>query len=200
MAENPSENKDTELTLSTGKLLFIFFALVMLCAVFFSLGYAVGRGNRESAPPITEASTTTVQDTNATKPAAGVNAPQQAVTPCPASSTDCTPTTPSGDKESSSTDELSFTKDKPTDKNASASSPATTSNPGTANSVSTTSAPTNPTNTTTNPATSTGSKPPETVLPASGIMVQVAAVSKQSDADALVNALRKKTISCDRRE
>src|SRR5271154_2144872 len=121
MAENQSDTKDTELTLSTGKLLFIFFALVMLCAVFFSLGYAVGRGNRESAPPITEASTTTIQDANATKPAAGVNAPQTA-TPCPTGSTDCTPAAPSGDKEASSTDELSFTKDK----NA-----ATTANPST---------------------------------------------------------------------
>ena len=32
---------DTEITLSTGKLLIIFFSLSIICAVFFTVGYAM---------------------------------------------------------------------------------------------------------------------------------------------------------------
>src|SRR5437660_1228697 len=34
---------DTEITLGTSKLLGIFFALVIVCSVFFTLGYLLGR-------------------------------------------------------------------------------------------------------------------------------------------------------------
>ena len=37
--------KDTELTLGTGTLLAIFFGLVLLCALCFGMGYAVGHRN-----------------------------------------------------------------------------------------------------------------------------------------------------------
>jgi cell division septation protein DedD len=176
MSEHMSETQDTELTLSTGKLLFIFFSLVALCAVFFSLGYAVGRGNREGAPPITEASTTTPLAANSMKPAAGVGAPQPAVNSCPADTPNCVPAQPSGDKESSTSNELSFVKDKPADK---------VGNPNT--SISSTTVDKKPSIGTDNAAPGIN-----TVLPSTGVMVQVAAVSKQTDADALVNALRKK--------
>lgn len=36
-------DQDTEITLSTGKLLGIFFALAAVCAVFFTMGYLLGR-------------------------------------------------------------------------------------------------------------------------------------------------------------
>jgi cell division septation protein DedD len=39
------ESRDTEITLGTGKLLGIFFGLVLLCSVFFTLGYMLGRSN-----------------------------------------------------------------------------------------------------------------------------------------------------------
>lgn len=35
--------QDTEITLGTGKMLALFFGLVMLCAVFFGMGYSLGR-------------------------------------------------------------------------------------------------------------------------------------------------------------
>ena len=38
--------QDTEITLGTGKMLGIFFALVTLCGVFFGLGYSLGRSGR----------------------------------------------------------------------------------------------------------------------------------------------------------
>lgn len=39
------ELQDTEITLSTGKLLGIFFGLVLLCSIFFTMGYLLGRGS-----------------------------------------------------------------------------------------------------------------------------------------------------------
>src|ERR1700721_1253938 len=35
--------QDTEITLGTAKLLSLFFGLVVICAVFFALGYTLGR-------------------------------------------------------------------------------------------------------------------------------------------------------------
>src|SRR5579864_1646548 len=48
-----ASSQDTEITLGTGKLLFLFFGLVGICAVFFALGYSLGR---KSEPAITTAS------------------------------------------------------------------------------------------------------------------------------------------------
>src|ERR1700736_6929924 len=46
-------SQDTEITLGTGKLLFLFFGLVGVCATFFAVGYSLGR---KSEPAITTAS------------------------------------------------------------------------------------------------------------------------------------------------
>jgi DedD protein len=37
-----AESEDTEITLGTGKLLGIFFGLVFICSIFFTLGYLLG--------------------------------------------------------------------------------------------------------------------------------------------------------------
>src|SRR5258708_15213674 len=42
-------SEDTEITLGTGKMLVLFFGLVALCAVFFGMGYSLGKN---SAKPI----------------------------------------------------------------------------------------------------------------------------------------------------
>ena len=41
--KDKDEAQDTEITLGTGKLLGIFFALVIICSVFFTMGYLLGR-------------------------------------------------------------------------------------------------------------------------------------------------------------
>ena len=38
-----ASSQDTEITLGTGKLLVMFFGLVGICALFFALGYSLGR-------------------------------------------------------------------------------------------------------------------------------------------------------------
>jgi cell division septation protein DedD len=48
-----ASSQDTEITLGTGKLLFLFFGLVGVCALFFAVGYSLGR---KSEPAITTAS------------------------------------------------------------------------------------------------------------------------------------------------
>lgn len=44
-----SASQDTEITLSTGRLLTLFFGLVAVCAVFFGFGYTLGRGSAKQA-------------------------------------------------------------------------------------------------------------------------------------------------------
>jgi cell division septation protein DedD len=48
-----SSSQDTEITLGTTKLLVLFFGLVAICALFFALGYSLGR---KAEPGITTAS------------------------------------------------------------------------------------------------------------------------------------------------
>src|SRR6185436_829464 len=38
-------SEDTEITLSTGKMLALFFGLVALCAVFFGMGFSLGKNS-----------------------------------------------------------------------------------------------------------------------------------------------------------
>ena len=169
-----ASSQDTEITLGTAKLLGLFFGLVMICAVFFALGYTLGRkadaglGTPSSMAPLRTAS-------NGSKPAgsAGTPAPtpmtfykaveQQNANPqlTPASA-DAGPTgagTPSqpsaGPAASSSTG---------------ASSSGVQAQPA-----------------------QTGNSPDATAaIPGASYYVQIAAVSKQDDADALVDALKKK--------
>jgi len=41
-------SEDTEITLGTGKMLALFFGLVILCATFFGLGYSIGHNTTKS--------------------------------------------------------------------------------------------------------------------------------------------------------
>ncbi len=38
-------SEDTEITLGTGKMLALFFGLVALCAVFFGMGFSLGKNS-----------------------------------------------------------------------------------------------------------------------------------------------------------
>src|ERR1035437_6567268 len=39
----PTAQQDTEITLGTGRMLAIFFTLVLVCAFFFAIGFSLGR-------------------------------------------------------------------------------------------------------------------------------------------------------------
>jgi DedD protein len=71
-------SQDTEITLGTGKMLALFFGLVALCAVFFGMGFSLGRSSVRIASPDVPATTTVttggqrpsaVKTNNATTPA-----------------------------------------------------------------------------------------------------------------------------------
>jgi DedD protein len=149
-----TSSQDTEITLGTGKLLFLFFGLVGICALFFALGYSLGR---KSEPGITTASAAVaaVPSGNSSKASSG-SAPAPAMTFYKSvEQKDTNPQlTPAADPKAATT-----------------TPPAT----GTA--------------TSSQPADGTEST---ATLPTSGYFVQVAAVTKQEDADALVDALKKK--------
>jgi|SRR5579859_4715533 len=165
-----SDQKDTEIVLGTGKLLGIFFALVIMCGTFFGLGYALGR----SSTPMTlqNGGLATVTSASGTKPVAGVT-----ITTAPTATTDAAqdpavdpnaPASPEADQA------LRVEEGSATDESASATAvPASAVKPATTQVLK-------------NPAT------PELATVPSSITVQVAAVTKQEDAQALVAALRKK--------
>ncbi len=148
MATSP----DTEITLGTGKMLTLFFGLVVLCAVFFGMGFSLGRS---SVKPLSADLTTQPSTTN---PSARPSAVKPASATAPSNLTfykaverkdSDTPSTPSD-----------------TANNAPDAAPA--------------------------PAESKLALDPVALPASNGYFVQVAAVSKQEDAQALVDALKKK--------
>lgn len=161
MAEkDPDQARDTEITLSTGKLLGIFFALAIVCGVFFTMGYLLGKST--SAGGRTEIVSSTPSGSSAVKPNAGNKQPETVTQTCPPGSPNCGSSTTTTDTSSAgkTTDQQTSAQssgNKASDQ--SASQPAGTDVKNGAN---------------------------------SSFMVQVAAVSKQEDAEILVTALRKK--------
>ncbi len=149
--------EDTEITLGTGKLLVLFFGLVGVCALFFALGYSLGR---RSEPTIAAASAAIPS-----QPATGANKASSGSAPA------ASMTFYKSVEQKDANPELTPTPDSKTD-TAAAAAPA--------NAI-----PTPPP-----PAASTPDS--TTTLPTGGYFVQVAAVSKQEDADSLVDALKKK--------
>ena len=146
-----ASSQDTEITLGTGKLLVLFFGLVGICALFFALGYSLGR---KAEPAGTAVSAVTPQVSSNTSKASGA---------------------------ASANPQMTFYKSvEGKDANPQLTPPAdskTDTTPANAGSA-------------TPPAGS--GVDPATTMPTSGYFVQVAAVSKQEDADALVDALKKK--------
>jgi DedD protein len=131
---------------STGKVLFYFFGVVVLCAVALAVGYMMGKRATPSPVAETGAPASTVAGTGAPKPAPA--------RPVEAASVD------------NNASEIAETPAAPS--KAAKSSPDTKS-------------------------TAKGAKTPEiSGANMAGFMVQVAAVSRQEDADALAGALRKK--------
>jgi DedD protein len=136
------DSEDTEITLGTGKMLALFFGLVILCATFFGMGYSVGRTATKStadllpSPSTSSRSRVSPSSNNTSTPASTGSAAK------PAESQPNAPDASAG---------------------ANSASAASTSDPA---------APV---------------APPQ---PGSSYFVQVAAVSKQEDAQALIESLK----------
>lgn len=153
-AEKRAPDQDTEITLGTGKLLGIFFLMVVICAAFFTMGYLFGRGSTTTSASTTIVSTVPTSGGNpANKPSAGGNKPSETAPPVTANSSIAN----SSASQAPATPQPTLVPVKAPDDSGSATPPAET-----------------------RPA------------PNASYMVQVAAVSRQEDAEILVNALRKK--------
>jgi DedD protein len=147
-------SQDTEITLGTGKMLALFFALVALCGLFFGLGFSLGRGTVRSAVAPESTATTGVPLRSSTMKSAGASG--------------------------QSAEGMTFYKAvEQKDAGAQAAPDKSSNEP--------------PTKQAPNSAAAKGALPdPMTVNAGAGYVVQVAAVSKQDDAQALVEALKKK--------
>jgi DedD protein len=167
-------SQDTEITLGTAKLLGLFFGLVMVCAVFFALGYTLGR---KSDLGLAAATAAPLQaSSNGLKPA-GSASPQPAAPM----------TFYKAVEQKDANPQL-------TPASADATAPATVGQPPASSTGAATSPATSSPGATGTQAQQQTTTPPDPmgVLPSASYFVQVAAVSKQDDADALVDALKKK--------
>ncbi len=172
------EPADREISLGTSTILAIFFALALLCAIFFAFGYSLGRRSVPPAPAAPEAASSLTS--NAPKPSPGSpSAPPNretadAIVPSP----DDTDREPAPSSPTASTTPTAKTvalnpppvesSAKPSIKAAALTRPAPTPLPAAAS-----------------PTTAT----------AASTLVQVAAVSHQEDADVLLSALKKRGYS-----
>src|SRR5215469_15697028 len=81
------QESDTEITLGTGKMLILFFGLVLLCAVFFGMGFTMGKNSVRSAPEL-QATPTGIRPSAATQnPTAQPQATPPASQPAPDNAT-----------------------------------------------------------------------------------------------------------------
>jgi DedD protein len=166
-----ASSQDTEITLGTVKLLGLFFGLVAICAVFFALGYTLGRKSDSSLSGMTTLAP--LPASNGAKPAGAGAAPstpmtfykaveQQSANPQLTPASAVTATTDGAATGLPAEQAVSSSSNVPS--SSTATQGAQTANP----------------------------PDPMTAVPASSYFVQVAAVSKQDDAEALVDALKKK--------
>ena len=168
MASSMASSEDTEITLGTGKLLVLFFVLVGICAGSFSLGYKLGS---KSEPAVSAAVSLTATP--------GVMKPASSAISAPSSVSKVTEKTTTPDTGAGTSDVKPVS---PGDSSGPASSSATGNAGANASAA-------NPSG---SPTSAANAADPSTTLPASSYFVQVAAVTKQDDADALVDALKKK--------
>jgi cell division septation protein DedD len=156
------EQQDTEIVLGTGKLLGIFFGLVVVCGIFFGLGFTFGRS---SGPMTLQNSQSTLTSGPGQKRGAGVAvAAPTAIAPTAVPET----TTLSNSVAADQTEQSS--KSDQTVVDSSSAVPVQSA-----------------------PLVNDAPAPELAQQPAPGaITVQVAAVTKQEDAQALVSALRRK--------
>lgn len=139
------DSEDTEITLGTGKMLGLFFGLVILCATFFGMGYSLGKNS--------EKSTAELLPSPSTSRAARTAQPAAPLTPAPTATEMKSPDQPPSSSDANT---------------GSSANPATPS------------------------ASPDANTPQAGVVPqqAPSYFVQVAAVSKQEDAEALVESLK----------
>jgi cell division septation protein DedD len=164
--------QDTEITLSTGRLLGLFFGLAVVCALFFGFGYTLGHSASKTPGSIVaqEGTAPATMPGPGTKPGALGSKAASTEKPLDCASTGADCTAANSSPQQGSNQDMSFynsvqQKDAPTQLEKSAESKAAPEMKGV---------------------------PLGSSSLGSGFMVQVAAVSKKEDADLLRSALQGK--------
>ena len=178
---NEAVRPDTEITLGTGKLLGIFFVAAIVCALFFGLGFNLGRASAPQADPNVVAAVPASTTSGVAKPSAS----RAAAVPCPAGQICSDATNPSADAPAAPPITEGTEAAAALSADANAKPAAAVSSPGTESGPSAS----QPRRDGANPVSTPGATAP----PAGSFAVQVAAVSHKEDADALMAALRKKS-------
>jgi DedD protein len=140
------EATHTEITLGTGKMLALFFGLVILCAIFFGMGFTMGKNSVWTAPELLPSASTSSRTSAANRTASAPTPVQEQANPQQPQS--------AGNNSQNS------------------------GSSATSQSASSTS------------ASSPEQAAPSIPAPGQAYYVQVAAVSKQEDAEALVESLK----------
>jgi cell division septation protein DedD len=171
-AGNPGD--DREVTLSSTTLLLIFFGLVLICALFFGLGYTLGRRSPAEPTPLqpTGAQTAALQS----KPSAAAQPSVAQLQPQAVSEPSTPDSTPDPSDDSAKPESAS-------PKPAIVPAPEATATPHPVKEVKAALP-------TTAPAVAE-----QPLAAAAGTMVQIAAISNPADADVLVRALQKRGYS-----
>jgi cell division septation protein DedD len=138
-------SEDTEITLGTGKMLALFFGLVILCATFFGLGYSIGHSSTKSSAELLPSPSTSRPVR--LSPSSSPNSATSPTTSAPAAQAPA-------DTQQAAADSTSTANSSPNSSTSDQAAPLT---------------------------------PPQ---PVASYFVQVAAVSKQEDAQALVESLK----------
>jgi len=186
--------EDTEITLTTGKLLGLFFLLVALCGVFLSIGYSLGKSAADEQALNDEPTQVLAASPQGTA-ASGTSEDKPSATVAVKSDTE----QPAPDQATASNPQSTFTFYKAVQQNGGqAEPPAKEPAPAALNtSVSSepaaASTPQNATQPNEKPAQSTPAVARSGPMTGPGTMVvQIAAISREDDAVALAGALRKK--------
>jgi DedD protein len=178
-----SGSRDREISLGTMTILGIFFVLALLCAVFFAFGYSMGRRSAQTVAGTDASETATASDTTSAKPSPS----NHAVAPSHENNEAADKggaTTTIVDSTASS----SATSGKVSSARGAATSQLSQPNPAAQSTVNSAIKPVSMPR----PATATTTPTAPVAIPGIGsVVVQVAAVSHQEDADVLANALKK---------
>ena len=162
--------RDTELTLGTGTLLLLFLGLALVCGAFFGLGYEVGRGvGQPATSQLAAAGGQAGLQTNGAKAKPSATAPPGIPVPAPMVATPVNASQPAASDPAAST---------PTAAQAGTSASPQQVRPALPGSNI--------------PLPSSDSGMHAVLPPPVQLMVQIAAVSHQEDADVLSTALRKR--------
>jgi cell division septation protein DedD len=190
--------EESDITIGPGKLLGLFFMLVVICGIFFAIGYSLGKTSaREQAlndknPLNASMAAPVVGDSSASKPSAAVVDKRNSS----ANDSKDDEKTPSGpdltfftavkrsDRNAPPADTAKTDAGKPAATPVKMDSPAVVAHPTAVTDVATAKVPAKP-----------EPQPVVSTTAAGGFVVQIAAVTREEDAAALAGALRKKNYS-----